>query len=189
MKVLVVNNNTAHMKNLLGALEGHEVEIQNYLPGINFHTDGKDVIVLSGGGGEGLEVNDNYKPGHPWYQDEMNLVRTATKPVVGICMGFEVMVRAFGGKVTGIGQLIQGFNKVEVSDFAYPLVGEKNLEQFESHSWRVKEEDVPEQFQKLAKSDIGVEIIKYNNLIATQFHPEKGGTLKLQDLLDIVVAA
>lgn len=188
MKILLVNNQTEHLKDLTKALQNHEVEVQSYLPGLEFHTKGKDLIILSGGGGEGLEVNDDYRPGQPWYQDEMNLVRTATKPVVGICMGFEVMVRAFGGKVTAIGQLVQGFKKVEVLDIAYPLIGEKNLEQFESHSWRVKEEDLPPRFQKVARSKHGAEFIRYNNLLAVQFHPEKGGTLSLNLLISMATA-
>lgn len=185
MKILLVNNHTEHMHDLAKALEGYEVEVQNYLPGIEFNTKGKDLIVLSGGGGEGLEVNDDFRPGHPWYQDEMNLVRTVTKPVFGICMGFEVMVRAFGGKVTATSQPVRGFKEIEVMDYAYPLIGEKNIRQFEAHDWRVKEEDLPEQFQKIAVSDYGVEIIKYNNLFAVQFHPEKGGTVSLKRFIGL----
>ena len=87
MKILLVNNHTAHLKDLSSALAEHEVEMQNYFPGINFNDQDKDLVILSGGGGEGLEVNDEYEPGRLWYQDEMNFVKTTTKPVLGICMG------------------------------------------------------------------------------------------------------
>jgi hypothetical protein len=71
MKILLVNNNTLHLEELLTALAGHNVEIQDYKPGIWFHDVGKDLIILSGGGGEGKEVHDYYTPNRLWYEDEI----------------------------------------------------------------------------------------------------------------------
>jgi hypothetical protein len=66
MKILLVNNNTQHLNELKKSLAGHEVEIQDYKPGIWFHDVGKDIIILSGGGGEGREVHDFHKPNILW---------------------------------------------------------------------------------------------------------------------------
>ena len=68
-----------------------------------------------------------------------------------------------------------------MSDGAEDLIGQTTLQQFESHRWRV--EDVPSEFEVLATSKSGVEMFRYKNFLATQFHPEKGGSLNLSNLL------
>jgi len=46
----------------------------------------------------------------------------------------------------------------------------------------------PKGFRVLARSNTGIEIIEHKTrqILATQFHPEKGGTLKLANLLQAV---
>ncbi len=186
MKILLVNNHTQHLNSLNSELTGHEIETQMYRPGIKFHTDDKDLVILSGGGGEGLEINDEFKPGKLWYEDQMKFVLTCDKPVIGICMGFEVICRAYGAKVQRLDNLIQGFKEVKLNPDGTNYLNQKKLEQYESHEWHVPEVssfclDV------LAQSETGVEIIRHKTrpIFATQFHPEKGGTLNLRDLLNI----
>jgi GMP synthase-like glutamine amidotransferase len=185
MKILLVNNNTIHFKELVKALEGHEVEVQEYEPGIWFHDVGKDLVILSGGGGEGKELNDYHKPNERWYEDEIKFVRKTTKPIVGICMGFEIISAAYGAKVTKMPKGIDEFAKVKATLKGKRLFKVKNLRQFEGHSWRVK--TVPRKhFDVLAKSNTGVEIMRHKNrsIIATQFHPEiVGGTLDVNRIL------
>jgi len=184
MRILLINNHTVHLPYLGKSLAGHEIEIQKYRPGIEFNYQDKDLIILSGGGGEGLEIDDEYEPGRLWYDDEMELIRNANKPIIGICMGFEVMAKAYGAPVTSAGQLVLGRDDVQVAKDFTPVLG-KSLLQYEAHSWRV--EDVPSDFEVLATSKTGVEIFKYesqNGLrFATQFHPEKGGTMTVPNLL------
>lgn len=184
MKILLINNHTVHMNSLGKALAGHQVEVQTYHPGIEFRYDDKDLIILSGGGGEGLEIDDEYEPGKLWYEDEMALVRTTCKPIIGICMGFEVIARAYGAPVTSAGGLVLDHEDLQVSKEYESLLGKK-IRQYEAHSWRV--EDVPSDFDVLATSKNGIEIFKYQDKkglrLATQFHPEKGGTLELADLI------
>lgn len=178
-----------HLPYLGKALAGHKIEIQKYHPGINFHDQTADLIILSGGGGEGLEIHDEYQPGRLWYEDEMNLIRTTDKPILGICMGFEVIARAYGAPITAARGLVLGREELQVSHAAQSQFG-RTISQYEAHSWRV--EDVPSDFEVLAKSRNGIEIFKYQEqatsgqtkkIFATQFHPEKGGTLELKKLL------
>jgi len=172
------------MNSLGKALAGHQVEVQTYRPGIDFNYQDKDLIILSGGGGEGLEIDDEYEPGKLWYEDEMKLIQAADKPILGICMGFEVIARAYGAPVTSVGSLILDHEDLQVSKDYMLLFGDK-IRQYEAHSWRV--EDVPSDFEVLATSKTGVEIFRYEDekglRFATQFHPEKGGTLSLSSLI------
>jgi hypothetical protein len=161
MRILLINNNTVHLKSLLSGLNGHQFEIQKYRPGLDFHDAGKDLVVLSGGGGEGLEIHDEHR--------------------------FEVIARAYGAPVTDDRGLVLGREQVQVSRQAKRLWG-STLSQHEAHSWRVQ--DVPSDFEVLATSKTGIEIFRYDDpqkadktIFATQFHPEKGGTLQISQLL------
>lgn len=184
MKILLINNHTVHLADLAKSLEGHDVEAQTYMPGIEFRHSDKDLIILSGGGGEGMEIDDHYERGRLWYQDEMEFVKKCDKPIIGICMGFEVVCRAFGERVQHMGKLVQGFLPVRTTEAGRKLINKHVLSQYESHYWNVPRVST-EQFEILADSDYGIEMVRHRNrpILATQFHPEKGGTLPLERLL------
>jgi GMP synthase-like glutamine amidotransferase len=185
MKILLVNNKTKHFDELTKALAGHKVEIQDYKPGIWFHDMGKDLIILSGGGGEGREVQDFHEPNVLWYEHEMQFIRKTDKPILGICMGFEVISAAFGAKITKMPKGIEGFTNLNTTLKGIQKLKTRKLRQFEAHDWRVK--TVPRKhFDVLAKSNTGVEILRHKKrpIIATQFHPEVvGGTLDVNRII------
>ncbi len=183
MKILLINNHTLHLHELNASLAGHQVEVQSYEPGLDFHEEGKDLIILSGGGGEGLEIDDFIQKGKLWYEDQMEFILRTKKPIMGICMGFEVIAKAFGRDVTFMGDLVEGQTDVKLSSKGEKLIGVSSANQFESHSWQVTE--APKDFDTLGDSPLGVQIMKHRTrkILATQFHPEKGGTLELKEIL------
>lgn len=181
MKILLVNNNTRHLKSLNQSLAGHDVEIQVYKPGLKFNDKNKDLVILSGGGGEGLEIDDVAERGRLWYQDEMEFVLQNKKPLIGICMGFEIICRAYGQNIPKMDKLLQGRTQLAATKKGKSTFGRAQFSQFEAHQWRVTEP--PKGFEVLAYSNYGIEIIKKGNIFATQFHPEKGGTLNLGSLV------
>jgi len=185
MKILLINNHTRHLPSLAASLTGHDLEVREYLPGMDFSCSDKDLIVLSGGGGEGLEIHDEHKPGKLWYQDEINFVRLTNKPVLGICMGFEVIARAYGAPVMKMPNGVEGFVQFAPTNQGKESFKKRSLRQFESHDWHVPK--IPSGFRALAKSNTGVEIIQHKTkpILATQFHPEKGGTLSMSDLIGL----
>lgn len=183
MKILLVNNNTHHLDALLKSLAGHDVEVQRYRPGLEFHHQDKKLVILSGGGGEGLEIDDIDHQGNLWYADEMRFVRSCEKPIIGICMGFEVMAKAYGKGVPHIGKIIHRTDIATTTEEGWRLLGKHKLNQFESHGYVVPE--APDGFEVLAKSGTGVEMMRKDRQIGMQFHPELGGTLSLGKFLNL----
>lgn len=178
------------MSALQTALSGHDVEVVTYHPGIELDEHGKDLVILSGGGGEGYEINDTYRPGHLWYEDEIEFVKRCQAPVLGICMGFEVICRAFGERVQEMGELIQEFRTFRTTAAGKKLLGREKLTQYKSHEWHVSAVKGTE-LEVLAESISGVEVIRHKQrpMLATQFHPEvPGGNLSLRKLIDQTVA-
>jgi GMP synthase-like glutamine amidotransferase len=185
MKILVVDNKTIHLQYILQALKGHEVEIRRYKPGINLSDHGKDLIILSGGGGEGEELNDTYSAGHLWYETEIEFVKNCTKPIIGICMGFEVIAKAFGRDMDKVECYFEDFKSVKTTRKGKKFLDMTDMKQFEAHHMGIKK--APKGFDVLAESEYGVEIIKHRRrpILATQFHPEfPGGTLNLKTLVN-----
>lgn len=183
MKILLVNNNTQHLPPLSRALAGHQVEMVFYRPGMQFNAEGKDLVILSGGGGEGNEINDIIRKGKLWYEDQMEFVLACQKPVLGICMGFEVICRAYGEEVKEMPKLLERFLWLDSTNIGQKFFGHKKLKQFEAHKWHIpdiKNKDL----EVLAHSTTGIEVIRHKKkpIVASQFHPEEGGTLDLTAL-------
>ncbi len=190
MKILLVNNNTQHLDHLKKSLIGHQLEIQDYYPGLNFHLGRKDAVILSGGGGEGLEIHDEFERGKLWYQDQIKLVRETCLPLLGICMGFEVICKAYNQQVVAMPKTLTQFVDLQAGKAGQQLLGKTKLRQYEAHEW-----NVPEIFgndlEELARSPRDVQIIRHRKkkILGTQFHPEvSGGSLPLNDFLTMVTA-
>lgn len=190
MRILLVDNNTKHKKSLLDSLHGHEVETVFYHPGLKINDANKDLIILSGGGGEGREIDDKSPMGDLWYKDEIEFVQRSTKPIIGICMGFEIICRAFGNKVQEMDELVEGFRHLKAGGRDSLVVNREQIRQFEAHKWHVERLEGKD-FKVLARSATGVEMIKHHNskkpIIATQFHPEiPGGSISLAKLVSCI---
>jgi anthranilate/para-aminobenzoate synthase component II len=192
MKILLINNyqnnnETATYEALKIALAGHQVKTQRYKPGLKFEDFDRDLVVLSGGGGEGSEINDRYDRDKLWYEDQIDFILSTNKPILGICMGFEVIARAYNSKVLEMKDYITGFRKLTATKTSAQGGDRHNLRQYENHKWFVSSVS-SKHFEVLAYSGSGIEMIKHKTkkITATQFHPEKGGSIGLEQLLQIV---
>jgi GMP synthase-like glutamine amidotransferase len=164
MRTLVIDNETRLLTELEALLPGHET-IRRWNEKYDDH-DGFDLVILSGGSTFGVLEQKSL------LSHEYDLVLHREKPIIGICLGAELIVDAYGGTITQLSETERGQCQIYVRESS-PIFG--GLEQFtvnESHHW--KTEKLPENFEILAESGHGVEVFKHRTkpIFGFQFHPE-----------------
>ena len=88
MKTLIINNHTKHIDELRNLFIG--ADIIDKIDLVNHGTsdfENYDLIVLSGGSGNIPSVFHNPEE----YQFEIDLVKYSSVPIVGICLGAEII--------------------------------------------------------------------------------------------------
>jgi para-aminobenzoate synthetase len=161
MKILLINNGTTYLKELEKWI-GSEYDLVDFdqKPDLT----GYDLVVLSGGHTYPVMNHDKE------FGTEIELIKSSNKPIIGICLGFELIAHVFGCKLVHLGDSQHG-SKIIEKTFDHDLFPEK-FEAYESHQWAVR--DLSGELKELARSEFGVEAFKHKNLpiIGFQFHPE-----------------
>ncbi len=107
------------------------------------------------------------------YAAEIELIRSATTPIIGICLGCELIVTALGGTLRDLGEKRTGLTTIRpvpnpdaMFDPGY------SFQVYEAHRWAV--DRLPPGFSVIATSEHGPEIIRHRErpLVGIQFHPE-----------------
>ena len=93
----------------------------------------------------------------PYFPDLLSLIRQYTedgKPVLGVCLGAQLIARAFGSKPRLSGQFEIGFHRISPTRFCFddPVLGflRKPLQLFE---WHMDHYDLPPRAVHLASGD------------------------------------
>ncbi len=166
MKTLIIDNHTRYIKELCSFFEDYTVCDKNDLEKVDFKIF--DLVVISGGSDVPTVLR------HPdIYASEIEIVRKLNTPIVGICLGAEIIAQAFGGTLEDLSPVHSGLVNMKVFDESLKEVaGGDTLTALEGH--RVGIKDIPEDFVICAKSEHSPEIIRHKNrpIIALQFHPE-----------------
>ncbi len=125
------------------------------------------------------------------FQPEIDLVRKATFPVLGICYGHQIIGSAFGAPMRDLGQMLRGYEKVSVVR-KHPLFDGLPPDLVVAESHRQELIEVPDEFQHLAQSTTSkVEAMAHRSkpIYGVQFHPERSndehphGRMILQNLV------
>lgn len=183
MNITIINNGTSYLGELHDLLNSHNIDIQSWDSGFNVHPD-TDLTILSGGH-LNLVGNEEY------YEEEIKFVTHYTKPLLGICLGAELLAYAYGAKLSRLQEKQYGVYVIEklLNDRLFHEMNKFGV--YENHRWIIKE--LPEKFIGLAKSTNGYEIIKHKQLplYGFQFHPEMMadktcGTQLFSNLIGIV---
>jgi GMP synthase-like glutamine amidotransferase len=109
------------------------------------------------------------------FRQEMELVRKAEFPVLGICFGHQLIGTAFGTGMSDLGQMVRRFENVNVLDHN-PLFENLPTTISVAASHRQVLDRVPEGFARLAQSATSdIEAIGHMSLpiFGLQFHPER----------------
>ena len=131
------------------------------------------------------------------FQPEMDLVRKAKFPILGICYGHQIIGSAFGAPTRDLGQMLRGYEKVSVVR-KHPLFDGLPSEFVVAESHRQELTKVPDEFQHLAQSTTSkVEAIVHRSrsIYGVQFHPERSnddhphGRILIQNLLKQILGS
>jgi GMP synthase (glutamine-hydrolysing) len=147
---------------------------------------GPDLVILTGSSAllSKLRTRELFQP-------EMNLVRKARFPILGICYGHQIIGSAFGTAMRDLDQMLRGYEKVSVVR-KHPLFDGLPSELVVAESHRQELTKVPDEFQHLAQSTTShVEAIVHRSrpIYGVQFHPERSnddhphGGIIIQNLL------
>lgn len=156
MRILLVDNGSNLLPKLQKLIPDKEVTVtSDGIESINEY----DLIVLSGGP---HNVSEDFNK-------EIDAIKSG-KPIIGICFGCELIASTFGGEIKELPEEQKGIYEITLEDAK--LGGPKKIKVYEGHKKFISK--VPKEFEVLAKSEKGPEIIKHKNLpiYGLQFYPE-----------------
>jgi len=125
-----------------------------------------DVIILSGGHSLSVINHDTE------FKNELEVIRKTNIPLIGICLGFELIAHAYSATLRRLETKEKGLVQLKVIQPHQVLLGITEANVYESHRWIV--ERVPKPLVGLAASKDGYEIIAHESkpIFGFQFHPE-----------------
>ncbi len=139
------------------------------------HQSDFDALIVLGGP---MSVNDDL----PWLVDEKELVRTtirADKPVLGICLGAQMIAQVLGGTVKPMGYREIGFFPIELlPDAARTSRCFRDIpETFTALHWHGETFSIPDKGRLLASSQACKhQAFEYGPALGLQFHLEMAAT-------------
>lgn len=170
MKILLVDNGTKYLAflekfaadngaNNVLTLRPAQLEAEAWK---NF-----DLTVLSGGNRFPVLGHEDY------YHSEIELIKSTGKPLLGICLGCELIAHAFGCKLEKLANA-EEHNWVRLEPLRTdPVISDlTQTKVYESHKWTIS--DLGPEIEALATSKDGYEIIRHRSrpIYGFQFHPE-----------------
>lgn len=163
MHVLLIDNHSRHIQDIIDELENVTVTSVEELG----KSQSYDAVILSGGS----KIPVLY--GKEEYRDEIELIQETTKPVLGICLGCELIAYAFGATLAEHKEKVRGNVEIDISPSSLTQGVPSKVRVAEAHRWYIQN---PNKLEVIGSSD-WPEIIKVpgKNIWGVQFHPEVSG--------------
>lgn len=180
MKILIVDNDTDTLLEMqqLCLRNGHEITTIHCNEISLAFAQSHDMVLLTGG-----YWYDDPLQHLQTYQKEIAFIRETTLPILGICIGMQLMQLAYSGEVPELDERQTGSKEISVTPLGQKLLDlPEKIIVYKNHSRGVL--SIPSQFDVLATSPDHIEIMKHKTkpLVGVQFHPEMGDEKEMDEL-------
>lgn len=156
--ILIIDNESKHTQEIAKLFPKQKITICEYtkIP----DTEKFDLIILSGWS----HYSVLQKPFH--YSKEVELIKNTKTPLLWICLGCQLIARAFGSKMTKMPEKL--VKEIEIRNG----LDKRDYKVFEAHKYAIT--TLWKEIKGIAKSKYGYEIIKHKTkpIRWFQFHPE-----------------
>ena len=181
MRILLFDNHDSFTWNLAHEIESVDLgtdvvvvraEDMTEVESISKFISGFDSVVLSPGPGMPAEA--------PLLMEVLDIAIECSKPVLGVCLGFQAIVEYFGGDLVNLEEVLHGrstqINWVGDGEPSGVFAGiDFPCQVGHYHSWVASEDEFPEALIVEAQNDQGIIMaIRHVSLpvLCFQFHPE-----------------
>lgn len=181
MNVVIVDNGSVHVKEIERLFDGWEVATIRFDDPAVKDIDSSALVILSGGSKLSLI-------GHlDEFAQELELIKSHGGPLIGVCLGFEMMAHVHGSHLERRDERTQGVTGISLADEVAEMIGKDTAAVYEAHRWHVAA--VYEPLVALAWSSGGVEMIRHQTRphVGFQFHPEVKAGVDGKHLFDAVL--
>jgi len=164
MKTLLIDNGSTLTAKLAELSPGNEVIVDH--ENIPENLDEFSLIILSGSSKFPVNGNEHL------FEKEIELIRTTSVPLVGICLGHELIAHAFGAELKDLGSQHKGLFNVTVTKPHEIFAGKDTFSVYENHRYGIT--SVPGGLEVLAESPNSIAVVKHADkpIYGFQFHPE-----------------
>lgn len=166
MNILVINNETKRIDELRVLLQNHAITEITPMHVSQGDDEKHDLIILTGSHKVSLAGHEAY------FGKEIELIKSCPKPIIGICLGLQLIAYAYEGFIDRMPAKHHGVKDIKAVGHD-PMFGEReSFKVYASHRWMVERIDFP--LIGLARSADGWEIVKHSSkkIYGFQFHPE-----------------
>ena len=172
-KILSVQNISFETLGTLEELircDGYQIEnIQAQTDAVPNNLQEYAAIIILGGP---MAVYDNFE----YLRKEQELIMHALKddiPVLGICLGSQLIAQAIGGKVYKCGEKEIGWSTVEINSAGLvDLFKGINTQEIKVFQWHGDTYDLPPKAVIMASSKLYIQAFQFGSAIGIQFHLE-----------------
>ncbi len=185
MKILVIDNYSKSTRRLIEYIDslGYDVDSAVFEEIGMVPLEDYDAYVLSGG------YIYNVKENMMLFDKELSIIKEAEKPILGICLGFQLICTAFGDSLKQMVKRRKGFIKSKKTKEHFLLSGlPDEFLSCQSHHYAIEKTDL----EVIAVSEDGIEAVHHRSLplFAVQFHPEldevNGSSKVINNFLEFV---